>query len=61
MAGLGAIGNAGWPQCNRNAVFDVLGRTSAFAAAVAALALAARQIEAPGVVLVRAIWAAMKR
>jgi hypothetical protein len=51
MAGLGAIGDAGWPQRNRNAVFNVIGRTSAFTTAEAAFAFAARQIEAPGIVL----------
>jgi hypothetical protein len=50
MAGLSAIGGTERPQSNGNAAFDVVNRTAAPTAAPTAFALAARQIEAPGIV-----------
>jgi hypothetical protein len=50
MTGARAIGGDDGAQGNGDAIFDVLGRASATTAAEAALALATRQIEPPGVV-----------
>src|SRR5487761_985393 len=51
MAGTGTIGGAGRTLGDGDAVLDMLDGASAFATAEASLALAARQIEAPGIVL----------